>query len=58
MPIKNSVLKSMLNAISMITVPVGALDVTVRPFDYWGYVIFAVGFGIQIAKYYLAEKEK
>jgi hypothetical protein len=47
--------KAIANAISMITVPTGALTILEQPMSIWGWVVLIIGLGVQIAKYYNEE---
>ena len=45
-------INAILNTVSMITVPAGTFALTLQPLDLWGWFLLAVGFGVQVVKYY------
>ena len=45
-------INAILNTVSMITVPTGTFALALQPLDLWGWFLLAVGFGVQVVKYY------
>ena len=49
---KNSLLKALANAVSMVTIPAGVLAIPTNPFDVGAWVLLICGIAIQFIKYY------
>lgn len=53
---ENKWIRAALNAVSMITLPPAALTISVNQQDPFAWILFAIGFGVQVVKYHLEQK--